>query len=443
MSSETHDACACNEYNELTTRREFLSRTGGAVGATAFAIAFPEWLPQVSLADSFVGERDVIVSVFLRGGADGLSLCAPFNDPAYYTGRPTIAIPRPDSGAALRLTALDNNFGLPPALAPLMPAWQARQLAVVHGAGLTYNTRSHFDAQRYMEVGKSNDPTVNTGWLGRHLATSTPARADASLRAIGFSDGLVDTLKGGPRTLPIPDPANYGIAGSTSTRDARTAWLQTEYGFSNEPVKTAALDAVATINLLRTLNIAGYVPANGAVYPNNSLGRGLRSSAALIKSDIGVEAVHLDVGGWDTHTQQAPLTGSMFQRMTELGGALGAFWADCIASGLAQTVTVVVISEFGRNVRENGGLGTDHGRGTAMFTLGRGINGGRVITHNWTSLARENLADGQDLRVNIDYRDVLAEIVQNRMGNSNLSVIFPGYVPTFRNVTLTSAPVAA
>lgn len=432
MSSDLHDACACREYNELTSRRDFLLQSGGVVGATAFAAAFPEWLPQVSIADSFVANRDVVVSIFLRGGADGLSLCVPFGDPEYYTGRPTLAVPRPDSADPNKAIALDNMFGLPPNLAALFAAYQAGNLAVIHGAGLTYNTRSHFDAQRFMEVGKSNDPTVNTGWLGRHLATSTPARSDASLRALGFSDGLVDTLKGAPKTLPIPNPASYGLSGSTSTRTARMTWLQADYQATLEPARTAALDAIATINLLATLNLNAYQPANGAVYPNTGLGRGLKNAAGLIKADIGLEAAHLDVGGWDTHTQQA---GGMATRMNELGGALGAFWQDCIASGLAQNITVVVISEFGRNVRENGGQGTDHGRGTAVFALGRGIAGGRVITHNWTSLARENLADQQDLKVSIDYRDVLAEIVQNRLGNTNLGVIFPGFVPTFRGIT--------
>lgn len=441
MHRDSHDDCACREYNSLASRREFLSRSGAALGAGAFALTFPDWLPQVSLADAFVANRDVIVSIFLRGGADGLTLCVPFGDPLYYTGRPTIAVPRPDSTAANRAIALTNFFGLPAALAPLLPAWQAGELAIIHGAGLTYNTRSHFDAQHFMEVGKSNDPGVNTGWLGRHLATSSPARANGSLRAIGFSDGLVDTLKGAPRTLPIPNPANYGISGSSSTRDARTSWLESEYLGSPEPVRTAALDAVATINLLRSLDINSYQAANGAVYPNNGLGRGLRSTAALIKADIGIEAAHLDVGGWDTHTQQAPLNGAMANRMTELAGALGAFWIDVVASGYSQNVTVVVLSEFGRNVRENGGNGTDHGRGTAMFALGRGIAGRRVITHNWASLARENLADGQDLKVTIDYRDILAEIVQNRLGNNNLATIFPGYVPTFRGVTVGAATV--
>jgi uncharacterized protein (DUF1501 family) len=317
----------------------------------------------------------------------------------------------------------------------LVPAYQAGNLLVVHGAGLTYNTRSHFDAQHYMEVGKANDTSVNTGWLGRHLATSSPARANASLRAIGFSDGLVDTLKGAPRTLPIPDPANYGISGSSSTRAAREAWFAQEYADSPEPVKSAALDALATINMLRTININTYAPANGAVYPNTGFARGLRSTAALIKADLGVEAVHLDVGGWDTHSNQDPLNGAMAQRMSELAGGLGAFWQDVMASGYAQNVTVVVVSEFGRNARENGSRGTDHGRGTAVFALGRGINGGRVLAPNWPGLAKENLADGQDLKVVVDYRDILAEIVQNRLGNSNLAAVFPSYTPVLRGVT--------
>lgn len=436
MSHDLHDDCACTEYNELVSRRDFLGTAGGMSGAALYAWAYPEWLPKVSFADSFAGERDVIVSIFLRGGADGLSLCAPFGDPLYYTGRPTIAIPRPDSSAtATRGIALDNFFAFPQAMRFLMPAYQAGNLLVVHGAGLTYNTRSHFDAQHFMEVGKAADLSVNTGWLGRHLATTSPIKNGAALRGIGISDGLVDTLKGGPLTVPMADPANYGISGSTTTRNERTAWLQTEYTDSLEPAKSAALNAIATINLLRSLNISGYTPANGAVYPNTGLARGLRSSAALIKADIGVEAVHLDIGGWDTHTDQNPLTGGMATTMTQLSQALGAFWQDCISSGLTQNVTVVVLSEFGRNVRENGSRGTDHGRGTAMFAMGRGIRGGRVLTNNWKSLDPANLADRQDLQVTVDYRDVLGEIVQNRLGNANLGTVFPGYVPSFRGVT--------
>lgn len=435
MTRLEHDACACNEYNELTSRRDFLATTGTFGGAALFAWGYPDWLPKVSYADSFAGERDVIVSIFLRGGADGLSLCVPFGDPLYYSGRPTIAIPRPDSTSAQRAIALDNFFGFPQGMRFLVPAYQAGNLLVVHGAGLTFNTRSHFDAQHFIELGKANDNSVNTGWLGRHLAMSSPMKNGASLRAVTISDGLAETLKGSPQALPIPDPANYGIAGSTATRSARQDWLAADYGESIDPAKTAALDAINTINMLRSLNVAGYQPANGAVYPNTGLGRGLRNSAALIKADIGVEALHLDIGGWDTHTQQDPIAGSMNNTMTQLSGALGAFWQDCIASGLTQNVTVVVVSEFGRNVRENGSRGTDHGRGTAMFAMGRGIAGGRVLTNNWRPLAQENLADRQDLQVTIDHRDILAEIVQNRLGNTNLGVVFPGYTPVMRGVT--------
>ena len=436
MSHLEHDACACDEYNELTTRRDFLGTSGGLSGAALFAWAYPDWLPKVSLADSFVASRDVVVSIFLRGGADGLSLCVPFGDPLYYSGRPTIAIPRPDSTAVNRAIALDDFFGFPQAMRFLVPAFQAKNLLVVHGAGLSYNTRSHFDAQHYMELGKAADSSVNTGWLGRHLAMTSPMKNDASLRAITISDGLAETLKGAPKALPISDPSNYGITGTTATRGERQTWLGAEYGESVDPVKTAAQDALSTITMLRTLNVAGYQAANGAVYPNTGFGRGLRNSAALIKADIGVEAVHLDVGGWDTHTQQDPLAGSMSNTMTQLSQALGAFWQDCIASGLTQNVTVVVISEFGRNVRENGSRGTDHGRGTAMFTMGRGINGGRVLTNNWQPLAPENLQDRQDLKVTIDHRDILAEVVQNRLGNTSLDVVFPGYTPVMRGVTM-------
>ena len=435
MSDASHDHLACEEYNELTSRRAFLGTVGGVTGAALSAWARPEWLPTVTLAPSHVADRDILVSIFLRGGADGLSLCAPVGDPLYHSGRPTIAVPRPDASVATRGIDLDGFFAFPQAMRFLMPAWQAGQLLVVHGAGLTFSTRSHFDAQHFMEVGKANDITLGTGWLGRHLASTPPRKAGAALRGIGFSDGLVDTLKGGPQVLPIADPATYGLAGATATRDARLAWLQAEYGTGAEATRSAALDAVATINLLRAVNVTGYVPANGAVYPATTLARGLRSTAALLKADIGVEAVHLDIGGWDTHTDQNPLTGAMATQMTQLSGALGAFWQDCIASGMAQNVTLVVLSEFGRNVRENGSRGTDHGRATAMFAMGRGIRGGRVLTSNWRPLATENLADRQDLAVTIDYRDVLAEIVQQRLGNANLSAIFPGYVPAFRGVT--------
>ena len=430
-----HDEdCGCAEYNALTalSRRQFV---GGAAAVSAAAL-FPAWLPKVVLAESFASTRDVVVSIFLRGGADGLSLCVPFGDANYYASRATIAIPRPDAtAAATRGIALDDFFAFPQALANLVPAFTAKDLLVVHATGQFNTSRSHFDAQRFMEVGKPADASLVTGWLGRHLASTPPVRTAAPLRALGLASGLQKTLVGGPRTLPIADPANFTIGGSAATTDARLAYFRSEYADAAEPMHTAALDATNTVTLLRSVNFSGYAPANGATYPTSSFGRALRSVAVLIKADVGVEAAQVDVGGWDTHAAQNPVSGSMFNTMRDFANSLAAFYADVVQGAGGANVTVVAVSEFGRNVRENGSAGTDHGRGTVMFAMGKGIAGGRVLTNNWPGLARENLELGQDLKVTIDYRDILAEIVKNRLGNTNLDFVFPTWVPTMRGAT--------
>ncbi|MEO5568852.1 MAG: DUF1501 domain-containing protein [Gemmatimonadaceae bacterium] len=431
MNDQDEIECGgCAEYQQLS-RRQFVAGAAAVSGAAVF----PEWLPRVVLATTYTSSRDVIVSVFQRGGADGLTLCVPFGDPAYYSSRPTLAIPRPDDASvSTRGIALDNFFALPQGMAGLVPAYMAADLLFVHATGQLNNSRSHFDAQRFMEVGKPVDPSLVTGWLGRHLASVPPLRPDAPLRALGIASGLQKTLVGGPRTLPIADPANFNIGGTAATSAARLAVLRDDYLMASEPLKSAALDAVNTVTLLQSVNIAAYVPANGAVYPNSSFGRALRSVAALIKADVGIEAAQVDIGNWDTHSAQDPIAGSMFNTMRDFSNALAAFYADVIAPAVVG-VTLVSLSEFGRNVRENGSLGTDHGRATAILAMGKGIAGGRVLTNGWPGLDRAVLENGQDLKVTLDYRDVLAEIVQNRLGNPNLSFIFPGWTPTFRGVT--------
>jgi len=427
-----HDAdCGCQEYNELS-RRQFIGR---AAGASAVAL-FPDWLPKIVMSKNYASNRDVIVSVFQRGGADGLSLVVPFADPNYYPGRPTIAIPRPDDTtkpAAQRGTNLDNFFMFSPAMTGLMPAFQAQDLLMVHATGQLNVSRSHFDAQRYMEVGKPVDPTIVSGWLGRHLASIPPLMPGAPLRAIGVASGLQKTLVGAPQTLPIADPTNYTIGGAAATQPQRLAFMQTDYASADEPVHSEALDAVNTVNLLKAVNFAGYVPANKTVYPNSSFGHALRSVAVLIKANVGIEAAQVDIGGWDTHSAENPNSGSLFNAMMDFANSLAAFYADVIATG--NTVTVVAFSEFGRNVRENGSQGTDHGRGSVLFAMGKGIKGGRVLTKNWPGLARENLDSGQDLMVTVDYRDILSEIVQNRLANPNLGVVFPSWTPNMLGVT--------
>jgi len=440
MTDEHFDA-GCTEYHSLA-RRDFL------MSATGFGIAafLPTWLPSVVLAQSATS-RDIIISVFLSGGVDGMSIVAPFGDPDYYTGRPSLAIPRPDAaGTGPKLTALDNFFGFSPGMTPLMPAYTAGDLLVAHATGSVNTSRSHFDAQRYMEVGKPADPSVTSGWLGRHLATSTPMRSTAPLRALGLTTGLPRTLSGAPKTLPVPNPANAAIGGSNATSVARSAWLAGNYAAATDPVSANALDTTNTLSLLQSINFAGYRTANGAVYPTTSFGNALRSAAALIKADVGVEAIHAFNGGWDTHATQGPVargvvvggvtsSGYMHDKMMDLSGTLAAFYADVVQGNTPYGVTVVVVSEFGRNARENGNNGTDHGRGNVAFAMGKKIAGGKVITNGWPGLARENLENGQDLRVTLDHRDILAEVVQNRLGNPNLSMVFPGFVAKMRGVT--------
>jgi uncharacterized protein (DUF1501 family) len=434
MDESPHDDFGCQEYNELS-RRQFV----GAAATMSAAALFPAWLPKIVMAKS-ASSRDIIVSVFMRGGADGLSLVVPFAEPNYYTSRPTIAVPRPDDAKATRGINLDGFFMLPQGMAGLVPAYTLQDLLIVHATGQLNVNRSHFDAQRFMEVGKPIDPSVVTGWLGRHLASVPPLKPTASLRAIGVAGGLQKTLvapMGGTlyptKTLPIADPTNYTIGGSATTQAARLAFMQGDYATAAEPVHSSALDAVNTVALLKSVPFSTYKPANSAVYPTSSFGKALRSVAVLIKNDVGIEAAQVDIGGWDTHSAEDPVAGSLLKTMQDFSNSLGAFYADIIATGYA--VTVVAVSEFGRNVRENGSAGTDHGRGTVMFAMGKGIAGGRVLTKNWPGLAKEQQESGQDLKVRLDYKDVLSEIVQNRLGNPNLDFVFPTWTPQMLGVT--------
>ncbi len=431
MSHHDHShESGCPEYRGLS-RRLFIASSSSL---SAAAVVFPDWLPRITFANNFSSTRDIIVSVFLRGAADGLAMVIPHFEPRYFSLRPNIRTPAPDSTAANRAIALDNRFSIPPAMAGLLPAYRAGDLLVMHAAGQrTNNSRSHFDAQRFMEVGKPADPDLTSGWLGRHLATVPPMAVAPVLRGIGLSTGLARTLVGAPQTIPIPDPGNYGIGGSATTRTSRMDVLKANYEGSVNPLRAAALDAVGTIDLLGRLNINAYTPASGATYPNTGFARGLRSIAAIIKSDIGLEAASIDIGGWDTHAMQDPNGGQMANVMQQFAQGLGAFWADVVNTGYR--VTVVAMSEFGRNVPENGSAGTDHGRASVMFAMGKRIAGGRVYVQSWPGIEQAQLENGKDLQVTLDYRDVLAEIVQNRLENKNLSFVFPGWTPTFRGVT--------
>jgi uncharacterized protein (DUF1501 family) len=479
MSHELTNACP--EY-QMLSRRGFLQ--SASVGAAALAAA-PAWLPKVAFAKGVPDDfRDVIVSIYLRGACDGLSMIVPFDDPTYTSAacRPTLRLFAPDQTsqpAGRRCIAVPNctfvsgrttfNFGFNPSLSPLLPAYLDGKLAVIHACGLTGTNKSHFDAQRWMENGLANSNNIVTGWLGRHLATKPPVNPHSAVRAIGVADGLQRTLEGAPNALPIPqvqtnpgvppllnnlaaisatNSSGYGLTGATTSNALRRAVLDGLYDLSPEPLNAKANSTLATIDRLNAIGAAGYTPAGGAVYPTTSLGYALRTSAALIASNNTTstgqftEAIAIDQSGWDTHQNQAAydatsgvFTGTIVNLMTTLSQALAAFYTDVIATRQAN-VTVVVHSEFGRRVGENGSLGTDHGYGNVMFVMGKAILGGRLVTV-WPGLPSAQPLTNQDIPVTTDIRHILAEIIDKRLTNgANLPFIFPNFVPFYRGICL-------
>ncbi|MBK8913887.1 MAG: DUF1501 domain-containing protein [Phycisphaerales bacterium] len=428
MSDAVRGACGCPEYRELS-RRHFLAGAGGI----SLAALAPAWLPRVALAQDACTDRDVLVLIFLRGAADGLTLCVPHGENAYYAARPTLAIPRPDDASPNRATDLDGFFGLPPAMTPLLPAYQSGHLLIAHATGSTDASRSHFEAQRYMEVGDPGNDALFTGWLGRHLLGVAPLNPASILRAVAINFGVQQSLISAPQTIPIPDLDAFGLTGAAGTIAARNAAIADMYAAVSDPLRAVAQTTQQTIDLLNTIDFAGYTPAGGAVYPTGAFGTALRSTAALIKAEVGVEAVAVDLGGWDTHNNQGVFTGTMSGLMDQLSRGLAAMHAD-LFSGNGKNVTVVVQSEFGRRLAENGSFGSDHGHGNVMLLLGKHIAGGRVLA-NWPGLSSGQLFEGRDLEVTIDFRDILAEVVHERLANADLAGVFPGYSPTFPGVT--------
>ncbi|MCG3137230.1 MAG: hypothetical protein HJJLKODD_01073 [Phycisphaerae bacterium] len=430
--NEHHPECGCQEYQKVT-RRQFL----GTGSAAVLAATAPAWLPKVVFAeDDF--DRDVLVFIYLRGGCDGLSMCVPYAEDRYYALRPTIAIPRPDSGDPNHAIDLNGFFGFPPAMSPLMTAYNAGHLCVIQASGIIEGNRSHFDNQEFSEKG-AWDSHLDTGWLARHLMTIPPLIPSPILRAAGIGAiSLPTSLLGAGLSLPIQNPSTFGLKGAASTKALRLQYLDYLYDLVGDPLHAAAINTQNTLAMLGAINFTGYVPAGGAVYPSSGFGNSLKSSAALIREEVGVEAITIDLGGWDTHSDQDPVDGYMSTVMGSLAAGLAAFHLDLASAGMNR-VTTIVMSEFGRNVAENASAGTDHGYGNVMFVMGEHISGGQVMTQ-WPGLDPGELYQGQDLAITIDYRDILAEVVQQRLGNNQLSQIFPDFTPNFQGVTISDPP---
>lgn len=423
---------ACDENRSVDlSRRRFLVRTGLMAAAAATVTTA---LPRVALGSTTGHARDVLVVMFMRGGMDGLSLCVPYGDAELYNRRPTLAIRPP--GQTNGATNLDGFFGLAPAALPLLLPYQAGDLAFVHASGSTDPTRSHFDAQKFMEAGAPNQPNnlPPTGWIARHLQSSQPM-SSGLLRGVSADYLMARSLAYAPATLPIPDLSGFVMPGDPATAARRRRTLRQMYSPDlASPVaglKNAALDTFKTIDLLGAIDFAHYVPSNGASYPQTPFGNKARSAAALIKANAGVECIEIDLEGWDMHTNLGPISGAMASHVDQLARTLAAFYDDM--GSLMRHVTVVVMSEFGRRAAENGNLGTDHGHGNCMIVMGGAIHGGQVL-RQWPGLAPSQLDNG-DLAITIDYRDILSEIIDRRLHNTNLATVFPNYTPVYRGIT--------
>jgi len=413
----------------MHTRREFLGGLA-SVGAVGISKAlFPSWMPKLAFRQQGTAPGDVLVAIFLRGGIDGLSAVVPYGDGAnYYDARPTLAVPEPgsDTNAALDL---NGYFGFHQSFAPLVDIYQAGGLAVVHATGSTDPSRSHFDAMQFMEYGTPGSKTTGTGWIGRHLQ-SAAWQNDSPFRAVGMGAMVPGSLRGPVSPLSLRSIADFHLKGREGElRRAQDALAQL-YSIQapTDMLDTQAKLVFDTVDMLQSLNAGSYQPANGADYPSDDygFGMGLRQIAQLIKADVGLEVACIDLGGWDTHENQGNHNGYFADLLSTLGRGLGAFYADL--QDHMSDVSVVTMSEFGRRVSENASQGTDHGHGNFMLLMGGGVKGGQVYA-NWPTLAPEALNDG-DLAITTDYRDVLAEVVAQRLKNPALDQVFPNFTPT-------------
>jgi uncharacterized protein (DUF1501 family) len=375
---------------------------------------------------------DALITIFLRGGFDSLSAIVPHGEHGRLRQlRPTLLVPPP--GSASRTTDIDGLFGLSWAAHPLSTPLQAGELLVVHATGSTDPTRSHFAARHKLATASplwTGAPLVQ-GWVARHLE-STAWGARGRLRALSLSPDLPTEYLGSPEAIAAFDPSRTKFPGDPARAALRKAMLGEMYDSASDPLRSAAEIAIDAGERLGIVDFAGYVPAPGVAYSQSPFGRALRSMAAILKAGLGLEAMHYDFGGWDTHRQTGPPNAVVLGLIHDLCSGLQQFHLDL--DGTSVGYTVAVMSEFGRRVSENGSGGTDHGHGTAMLLMGPRVLGGRVVS-DWPGLGPADLDRG-DLAITIDYRDILSEVIQRRLHNADLAAVFPGYTPQFRGVVL-------
>ena len=399
------------------TRRVFIRNSALAVVGTA---AVPGFLTRAALgATESMGRNKRLVVIFQRGAADGLNIVVPHAEPQYYAMRPSINIPRN------AVIDLDGFFGLHPALSSFLPLWQQHHLAIVHAAGSPDATRSHFDAQDFMETGTPGLKATEDGWLNRSLR-NLPVEGQASpFRAIALGPSLPRILGGREPAVAMNNINDFSVGGRNPKPSPAATAFEAMYDHSSDSIlHGTGEETFDAVRMLQSANPGKYAPAPGAEYPKGRFGESLRQLSQLIKANLGVQVAFADTGGWDHHVNEGAAEGQLANVLREFSQSLAAFWLDL--GDLAQDTVVVTMSEFGRTARENGNRGTDHGHANVMFVLGGPVKGGRVYGR-WPGLDPSQLYEGRDLALTTDFRQVIGEGVARHLGNNNLETVFPGF----------------
>jgi uncharacterized protein (DUF1501 family) len=401
----------------MISRRIFLKNGGLALVSLGFAPAF--LARTVAAADA---RRRVLITIFQRGAVDGLNMIVPFGERAYYSARPTLAIGAPGRSEDAAVD-LDGFFGLHPRLAPLKPLFDARQMAIVHACGSPDGTRSHFDAQDYMETATPGVKSTQDGWLNRYLH-AREHQAATPFRAVALAPQLPRALQGLEPALAIGQISQFGIRGGGAA-DMVQSSFESQYAAAADAVlHSTGHEAFDAVKMLNNANLRQYEPANGAEYPRSAFGEALRQIAQLVKADVGLEVAFAESGNWDHHVNEGAAVGLLATRLDDLARGMTALVRDL--GDRMQDVVILTMSEFGRAVVENGNRGTDHGHGNAMMLIGGPVRGGKVYGR-WPGLAPEQRYEGRDLAVTTDFRSVFAEVVHGHLGLADTRPVFPGF----------------
>src|SRR6185369_7570237 len=407
-------------------RRYFLKSGGIALASVGMSLSAPSFLERVVFGSTpSSGKRKTLIAIFQRGAVDGLNMVVPFGESSYYDLRPSISIPKPSPGNAEAAIDLDGFFGLHPSMSAFKSLWDSKRVGVVHASGSPDNSRSHFDAQDYMESATPGVKSTKDGWLNRYLQSKNDPDA-SSFRAVSMTTNMPRVLQGPAPVVAMARLSDFAIRAGKSSANVQGGFEALYAQKSDDVLAGMGRETFEAVNYLKKANPAQYQPQNGAQYPRSPFGNSLLQIGQLIKANVGLEVAFTDTPGlnWDTHANEGGARGQLANYLRDFGAAIAVLAADL--GKQMDDVVILTMSEFGRTARQNGTGGTDHGHGNAMFLIGNSIKGGKVYG-DWKGLKSDQLNEGRDLAVTTDFRDVFGEISSKHLGNNNLDKVFPNY----------------